>query len=58
LRAGVAEGAFTVADTKIATLAVIAMLTGVTTWYRPKGRLTVAQVETIYWDMVRKAVAR
>jgi AcrR family transcriptional regulator len=58
LRAGVAESAFAVADTKIATLAVIAMLTGVTTWYRPKGRLTVAQVETIYWDMVRKAVAR
>lgn len=57
LRAGVGAGLFDVTDTKIATLAVIAMLTGVTTWYRAEGRLSVAQVETIYWDMVRKAVA-
>lgn len=57
LRDGVAAGVFAVADTKITTLAVIAMLTGVTTWYRAGGRLNVAQVETIYWDMVRKAVS-
>ena len=57
LRAGLEAGVFAVADTKIATLAMIAMLTGVTTWYRAQGRLSVAQVETIYWDMVRKAVA-
>ena len=50
-------GVFDLADTKIATLAVIAMLTGVTTWYRSAGRLSVAEVEQIYWDMVRKAVA-
>ncbi|MFD3189031.1 TetR/AcrR family transcriptional regulator [Sedimentitalea sp. HM32M-2] len=57
LRRGVAAGLFAVPDTKIATLAVIAMLTGVTTWYRSGGRLSVPQVETIYWDMVRKSVA-
>ncbi|MFD1193420.1 TetR/AcrR family transcriptional regulator [Seohaeicola saemankumensis] len=57
LREGVQAGLFAVADTKITTLAVIAMLTGVTTWYRAGGRLSVAQVETIYWDMVRKAVS-
>ncbi len=57
LREGAAAGLFDVADTKVATLAVIAMLTGVTTWYRQEGRLTVPEVETIYWDMVRKAVA-
>lgn len=56
LRAGVAEGVFEVPDPKIATLAVIAMLTGVNTWYRAGGRLSLDQVETIYWDMVRKAV--
>jgi hypothetical protein len=33
------------------------MLTGVNTWYRSGGRLSQAEVETIYWDMVRKAVA-
>ena len=57
LRAGVAAGDFSVPDTKIATLAVIAMLTGVNTWYRAGGRLSVAEVETIYWTMVRKSVA-
>ncbi|MEY8842386.1 TetR/AcrR family transcriptional regulator [Cribrihabitans sp. XS_ASV171] len=57
LRDGVAQGVFGVPDTKIATLAVIAMLTGVNTWYRHEGRLSLDEVETIYWDMVRKAVA-
>jgi hypothetical protein len=27
------------------------------TWYRTGGRLSLQEVETIYWDMVRKAVA-
>ncbi|MFT7595614.1 MAG: AcrR family transcriptional regulator [Paracoccaceae bacterium] len=57
LRDGVQEGVFSVPDTKIATLAVIAMLTGVNTWYRAGGRLSQPEVEAIYWDMVRKAVA-
>ncbi|AAV95016.1 TetR/AcrR family transcriptional regulator [Ruegeria pomeroyi] len=57
LRAGVAEGVFAVPDTKIATLAVIAMLNGVNTWYRAEGRLSLDEVESVYWDMVRKAVA-
>ncbi|MGB8624086.1 MAG: TetR/AcrR family transcriptional regulator [Paracoccaceae bacterium] len=56
LRDGKAEGAFTLADTKLATLAVIAMLTGVTTWYRDDGRLSRNRVERIYWNMVRKSV--
>ncbi|QGX99052.1 TetR/AcrR family transcriptional regulator [Roseovarius faecimaris] len=57
LRQGVAEGVFDVADPKITTLAVIAMLTGVNTWFREAGRLSLEDVETLYWDMVRKAVA-
>ena len=57
LRLGVTTGQFAVPDTKIATLAVIAMLNGVNTWYRPGGRLSLEAVETIYWDMVRKAMA-
>lgn len=56
LQDGVAQGAFDIPDTKIATLAVIAMLNGVNTWYRAGGRLSLDQVEAIYWDMVRKAV--
>ncbi len=56
LRAGVASGAFRVPDTKLATLALIAMLTGVTTWYREGGRLTRADVAAIYADMACKSV--
>ena len=56
LQDGRASGAFHVADTKITTLAIIAMLTGVNTWYRSGGRLSLSEVEAIYWDMVRKAV--
>ena len=56
LRAGAAAGVLTVPDTKLATLALIAMLTGVNTWYREGGRLSRATVEQIYWDMARKAV--
>jgi AcrR family transcriptional regulator len=58
LKKGMRDGVFEVPDTRIATLAVIAMLTGVNTWYRANGRLSIERVETIYWDMVRKAVAR
>ncbi|WP_371055726.1 TetR/AcrR family transcriptional regulator [Rhodosalinus sp. K401] len=57
LRDGDAEGVFAVPDTKIAALALIAMLNGVNTWYRAGGRLSLAEVEAIHWDMVRKAVA-
>lgn len=56
LRDGAAAGDFDVADAKIATWAVIAMLTGVTTWFRDEGRLSLADVQDQYWDMVRKAM--
>ncbi|MCK0149769.1 TetR/AcrR family transcriptional regulator [Marivita sp. S6314] len=56
LQTGRDTGVFQVPDTKITTLAIIAMLTGVNTWYRSGGRLSQHEVETIYWDMVRKAV--
>lgn len=56
LRDGAESGVLDVPDTKIATLAVIAMLNGVNTWYRVGGRLTLVEIETIYLDMVRKAV--
>lgn len=57
LRDGAQSGDFDVPDPKVATMAVIAMVTGVTTWYRTAGRLTVDEVQEIYWRMVRKAVS-
>jgi len=57
LRDGAALGAFRIPDSKLATLALIAMLTGVNTWYREGGRLSRDRVTEIYWNMVRRAVA-
>ena len=54
---GCAQGAFVVADSRIATMGIIAMLTGVSTWFRDSGRLSRRDVEEIYWDMTRRAVA-
>ncbi|WP_114294317.1 TetR/AcrR family transcriptional regulator [Pseudosulfitobacter sp. DSM 107133] len=56
LRRGAEAGVFDVPDPKIATLAVIAMLTGVNTWFRAGGRLRLDEVQDIYWDMVRRSV--
>ncbi|WP_209504326.1 MULTISPECIES: TetR/AcrR family transcriptional regulator [unclassified Ruegeria] len=56
LDTGQQAGHFAISDTKIATLAVIAMLNGVMTWYRSGGRLSLDEVEEIYWKMVHKAV--
>lgn len=57
LVAGAEAGDFDVPDTKIATLAMIAMLTGVNTWFREGGRLSLKDVQNQYWNMARKAVA-
>ena len=56
LKRGVDEGVFTIADTRVAAMALIAMLNGVNTWFREGGRLSLAEVQDIYWDMVRRAV--
>jgi hypothetical protein len=50
---GRASGGFRLRDPKLATFALVAMLTGVNTWYRPGGRLDVAEIEEIYLDMAR-----
>ncbi|PVH30317.1 TetR/AcrR family transcriptional regulator [Pararhodobacter oceanensis] len=55
LQAGQAEGTLNVPDTKLAAMALIAMLTGVNTWFREGGRLSRDRVEDIYVDMVLKA---
>ncbi len=56
LSAGQESGAFEVPDPRLATMAVIAMLTGVNTWFREGGRLRREDVEEIYWDLVQKAL--
>ncbi len=57
LRDGVAQGHFALPDLRITTMALIALLNGLNTWYRDNGRLGLAEVAQIYWDLVRKSVA-
>jgi len=56
LRSGDIAGDFKLPDIRLATMAIIAMLTGVNTWYHKDGRLTRERVERIYWNMVRRSV--
>ncbi|WP_305989584.1 TetR/AcrR family transcriptional regulator [Roseibium sp. MMSF_3544] len=57
LEDGLADGRYAVDDPKVATRAIIAMLTGIPTWYREGGGLSEKEVEDLYLTMVQKAVA-
>lgn len=56
LDAGVAAGVFARQDTAVSTRAIIAMLTGLTTWYRDGGGLGQDEIERLYIQLVRGAV--
>ncbi|AWV21879.1 Transcriptional regulator, TetR family [Roseomonas mucosa] len=58
LDAGVATGGFALADTRVAAYAMLAMLTGVCTWYRPDGRLTPEEVVRLHTDLVLEGCRR
>ena len=51
LRQGEAAGLFKPGDVKVASYALIAMLSGVCNWYSPEGRKTVAQLVRQYTAM-------
>jgi AcrR family transcriptional regulator len=57
LDCGVAKREFAVSDTTVAAFGILAMLTGVCTWFKPSGRLSKEQVIEIYSDMVLKGLA-
>jgi len=56
LEDGLDQGLFRIVDSKVTTLALIAMLTGVSNWYRADGRLPLERIEGLYVDLVRKTV--
>ena len=56
LERGVADGVFRPQDPQVATRALIAMLTGLTVWYRPTGALGREAIADHYWAMVEGAV--
>ncbi|WP_193178700.1 TetR/AcrR family transcriptional regulator [Oricola nitratireducens] len=56
LRRGMENGVFAIADPHVAAMAILAMITGVNTWYRSGGRLSQAKIEDIYVSMVLGSV--
>ena len=56
LDAGHQGGDFQLPDVRVSTMALIAMLTGVMTWYREGGRLSRDHIQKIYWNMARRMV--
>lgn len=56
LRDGQAQGTLRPADPRITAMALIGLLAGLTQWYREGGRLTLTDIEEIYWDLVRQSV--
>jgi AcrR family transcriptional regulator len=58
LDAGVAEGRFAFADTHVAAYAILAMLTGACTWYKPNGRLSEDDVVDLHTRMLLEGCRR
>ena len=56
LKDGAAAGVFHYADRRVATFAILAMLTGVAAWWRPDGRLSVEALVEAHQDLVLGAV--
>ncbi len=56
LDAGVAEGAFRIGDAAVTTRGILAMLTGVTVWFREGGRLDGDAVAETYVQAVLQSV--
>jgi AcrR family transcriptional regulator len=54
---GVEQGAFEIADVQVATFAILALLTGVCTWYRPGGRLTREAIVAAHEKLVLSGIA-
>lgn len=54
LEAGCASGDLSTSHPRMTARAIIAMLTGITTWYRDDGPMTPDQIADIYWTMVAR----
>jgi AcrR family transcriptional regulator len=58
LEEGVATGELEVADIPVTTFALLAMLTGICTWYRPNGRLEKAALVALHTELALNGVRR
>ncbi len=56
IKAGAAEGVFNVSDAKTTAFGILSMLSGICTWYDPKGAFSRQAVAEIFVEMVLGAV--
>jgi AcrR family transcriptional regulator len=54
---GIEQGTFEVGDIQVATFAILALLTGLCTWYRPGGRLTREAIVAAHEKLVLSGVS-
>lgn len=54
---GQKDGNFEIEDVRVTTMALIAMLTGVNTWFREGGRLDRSRIQALYWTLASRMVA-
>ncbi len=52
IAAGMEEGLFEPGDIKILSYAILTLCTAGATWYKPKGRLSIAAIEEIYENFI------
>ncbi|EAV41930.1 transcriptional regulator, TetR family protein [Roseibium aggregatum IAM 12614] len=57
LEKGSQQDRYSLREPRVTTRAIIAMLTAIPSWYREGGRLSRQDIEEIYLDLARKAVA-
>ena len=58
LEAGAAQGLFAIGDVRVTAYAILAMLTGICTWYEPKGRIGQQELIDIHTRLVLDGVRR
>jgi AcrR family transcriptional regulator len=58
LQDGTANGSFAVQDVRVTAFGILAMLSGVCSWFNPQGRLSKQAISALYSDMVIGAVIR
>lgn len=51
---GAAAGTLAMDHSRVTARAIIALLTGITTWYRDSGALDAVEIEEIYWNIVAR----
>lgn len=56
LEAGVKEKQFRIGDIRVSTYAILAMLTGICTWYDPKGRVSREELIAVHTRLVLSGV--